>query len=802
MNVKKKDTVKTLGGVPVLEPSPDWGLTQAQAAERAAAGLANVSVEPPTRTVGQIFLSNIFTYFNMLFVLLAVCIILVRSWLDLTFMGVIFVNTAIGIVQELRSKHTLDKLQILVSPKSGVIREGQRLTVPAVELVRDDIAIFAKGEQICADALVVAGEVQVNESLITGEQDEVTKGPGATLSSGSFVVAGECRARLTAVGAESFAAKLTLEAKKHGKSRMSEMMKALSRLVKVIGFIVIPLGLIIFWKEYDWLGRDIQSAVTGTVAAVIGMIPEGLYLLTSLALMAGIIRLLRKKTLCHNMAAIETLARVDTLCVDKTGTITENKMTVENLVLLHPEDFDDKAVRQVLADYVSALPGENETMEALQRRFGAPPNRKAESTLPFTSARKYGGICFGTGDCWLLGAPEFLLRENYEACREEVEKWSDLGCRVLLLAAYNGSLEDGLTATLRPAALVLLANKIRREAPDTFRYFAEQGVKVKVISGDNPRTVSQVALRAGIPGAEEYVDASTLQNDPALQAAAVKYTVFGRVTPEQKRKLVLAMKKAGHTVAMTGDGVNDVLALKVADCGIAMASGSSVACQAANVVLMNSDFSAMPSVVQEGRRVINNIQRSASLYLVKNIFSFLLSIITLCFALPYPFSPAGLSLVNIVSIGIPSFVLAMEPNHSLVQGRFLPNVLYKALPAALADLVLILGILAFYDILGLEAESLRAVATGVMGVVGLMMVDRVSRPYTKLRIALMVLMAVFFAVAYVFFKQYFNLPPMGKEAWLIFITFALLARPVMSFFARWLDRVTEFIKGRRKELDI
>ena len=788
--------------VPAAETDPEYGLTLAQVAERTAAGCANLPVEPPTRTVGQIVLSNVFTYFNMLFVLLAVCIILVRSWLDLTFMGVVFFNTAIGIVQELRSKHTLDKLQILVSPKAGVIREGKRLTVSTSELVRDDVAVFAKGDQICADALVLAGEVQVNESLITGEQDEVTKSPGDTLNSGSFVVAGECRARLTAVGAESFASRLTLEAKKHGKGRQSEMMRALSRLVKVIGFVVIPLGLVIFWKEWSWLGRDLHAAVTGTVAAVIGMIPEGLYLLTSLALMAGILRLLKKKTLCHTIASIETLARVDILCVDKTGTITENKMTVEDLVLLREEEFGNDFVRQVLSDYVHALPGENETMEALQRRFGGPPSRKAESTLPFTSAKKYGGIAFGPGDCWLLGAPEFLMRQDYGDLREEVERWSDLGCRVLLLAACSGSLEDVFAGTIKPAALVLLSNKIRREAPDTFRYFAEQGVSVKVISGDNPRTVSEVARRAGIPNAEEFVDASTLANDAALQAAALRYTVFGRVTPEQKRKLVLSMKAAGHTVAMTGDGVNDVLALKVADCGIAMASGSSVACQAANVVLLNSDFSAMPSVVQEGRRVINNIQRSASLYLVKNIFSFCLSIITLCFTLPYPFSPAGLSLVNIVAIGIPSFVLAMEPNHSLVTGRFLPNVLYKALPAALADLALILGILTFYTVLSLDPASLKSVATGVMGVVGLMMVDRVSRPYTKLRIALISLMSAFFAVAYVFFKPYFTLPPMGKEAWLIFIVFALLARPVMAFFARWLDKITEFIRNRRKELDL
>ena len=766
----------------VYEAAPDQGLTAAQAAERANAGCRNLPVAPPSKTVGKIILSNVFTYFNMLFTLLALCVAAVRSWLDLTFMGVILVNTLIGIVQELRSKRVLDRLNILTAPKAKVVREGRTQTVATDALVRDDIVCFAAGDQIPADAVVVAGTLQVNEALVTGEADEIDKQPGDALLSGSFAVSGEARARLTAVGADSFAAKLTLEARQGKKPRQSEMMRSLTRLVKIIGIIVIPFGVVLFCKETIGLGRDVQTAVTSTVAAVIGMIPEGLYLLTSLALMAGILRLARKKTLLHDMASIETLARVDVLCVDKTGTITENKMTVEDLALLREQEYDEPAVREVLRDYVFAMSGDNETMAALKRRFSGRPTRKAVSTLPFSSTKKYGGVDFGGGDCWLLGAPEVLLKLGYADYQEKVEYWAEKGCRVLLLARYAGTPDDDLSGRVTAVALVLLSNKIRVEAADTFAYFASQGVAVKVISGDSPVTVSEVARRAGIPGAEKYVDARTLTDEPALKAAAGQYTVFGRVTPEQKRSLVLA--------------------LKAADCGVALASGSDVACRTANIVLLNSDFSNMPGVVQEGRRVINNIERSASLYLVKNIFSFCLALITLCFALPYPFGPAGLSIVNALAIGIPSFVLAMEPNHSLVTGRFLPNVLYRALPAALTDLVLILGVLLFYQTLGLSEEGLKTVATAVMGVVGFYMVDRVSRPYTGLRRAMLVVIVAAFAVAFLFFKEYFTLDPIGKADWLVLIVFALLAKPAMNFFGGWLDRLRSWLRAKQEDLDL
>ena len=788
--------------VPVREAPAEQGLTAEEVRVRAEAGLGNTPVEAPSRTVGQIVLSNVFTYFNMLFLFLAVCIAAVRSWLDLTFMGVILVNTLIGIVQELRSKKTLDKLRILTSPRARVLRDGREQTVPTEELVRDDVVLFAAGDQIPADGEVVAGELRVNEALVTGEADEVVKKPGDALLSGSYAVGGECRARLTAVGEASFASRLTLEAKRDRKTRQSEMMRSLTRLVKVIGFVVLPFGAVLFCKEVIWLGRDVTTAVTGTVAAVIGMIPEGLYLLTSLALIAGILRLARKKTLLHHMASIETLARVDVLCVDKTGTITENKMTVEDLRLLRNSGFSEPEIRQVLADYVYAQAGDNETMLALRRRFAGSPRHKALSVRPFSSEGKFGGVDLGEGGVWLLGAPDVLLKLHYADYQAEIEAWAEKGCRVLLLGRLEGSLDLAPEGRLRPAALVLLSNKVRREAPETFRYFAGQGVTVKVISGDNPVTVSEVAKRAEIPDAGKYVDAQTLTNDAMLAAAARQYTVFGRVKPEQKRKLVEALRSAGHTVAMTGDGVNDVLALKTADCGIAMASGSDAACQAADIVLLNSDFSSMPSVVDEGRRVINNIGRSASLYLTKNIFFFLLAVVTLIGVLPAPFSPAGLSVVNGLTIGLPSFILAMEPNRQRVQGRFLPQVLYRALPAALTDLFLVLGMLFFYNALELPGDSVRTVATGLMGIVGLWMVDRTSRPYTPLRKVLIAGISLAFAVAFLFLKPWFTLPPAGKAGTAIFLLFALLAKPVMDAVSRALDWLRKLVLRIRGEWDV
>ena len=801
MRDKNKDASKTsqVNRPPVYLSDAEHGLSSYQVRERVESGCMNAPVNPPSKSVKQIIISNVFTYFNLIFFILAAFIISVGSWRNLTFMGIIFANIIIGIVQELRSKKILDNLSILSAPKAAVIRDGKKTVIDTSETVRDDIAVFTIGNQIYADAEVISGVCQVNEALITGEADEIQKTPGDTLLSGSFVVSGNCYARLTAVGADSFVSKMTLEAKKGKKVQMSEMMQSLTKLVKWIGFIVIPFGVILAIKEIKWLGRDVATGITSTVAALIGMIPEGLYLLTSLALVAGAIRLAKKKTLVHDMECIETLARVDTLCVDKTGTITENKMIVEDVVLLKENSFTESDIRLIMSDYVYAMKDDNDTMAALRRYFTSEASQKAIATLPFTSSNKYGGVTFNSKETYMLGAPEILLKENYMEYKTSIDTYAAKGCRVLLLGLYDGKLEDEyLSGKLLPLALILLGNKIRTEVPDTFRYFAEQGVTIKVISGDNPMTVSEVAKRAGITNADKYIDAQTLHTLSEINRAAEEYTVFGRVTPKQKRQLVGALKAAGHTVAMIGDGINDVLALKTANCSLAMASGSDVACQVSHIVLMSSDFSTMPNVVNEGRRVINNIERSASLYLVKNIFSFCLAFITLFATLPYPFTPAQLSLVSGLTIGLPSFVLAMEPNNSRITGKFLSNVIYRAVPAALTDTFLIVGILLFYIAFDISDGSLTSICTAIMGIVGLLMVHRTSKPYNALRLAMMIIVTVAFAFSFFFLKDFFTLTKLLWSDVLILTVFAMLVNPIMEAITKWMNKVNEFINRKKK----
>ena len=777
--------------MPRCAPKADSGLSSAQAQALAEAGWDNRPVESPTKSDKQIIRENIFTYFNLIFVVLAVCLLLVGDWKDMTFLLIVAANAVIGIVQQLRSKRTIEKLSLLSAAKVRIIRDGKVRELPVDQLVREDVVELTAGCQIPADGPVLTGQVQVNEALITGEADAVTKEPGDQLLSGSFVISGKCRARMDQVGADSYASKLTLAAKKDGGPGKSEMMRSLDSLIRFIGIVLIPIGAALFYNQFVNHDLGLRQSVVSTVAALIGMIPEGLYLLTSLALVASVIRLANRRTLVHDMGCIETLARVDTLCVDKTGTITEPKMTVDDIVPLQPDRYIADDIRMIMADYVCAMQDDNDTMAALRRYFTGQSMQTAIEAVPFRSAKKYGGVSFHEDETYLLGAPEILLancpeKEQYLPLAEE---WSAKGCRVLLLALYDGKLSDeALDAEMMPLALILLSNKIRPEAPQTFSYFAQQGVRTKVISGDNPLTVSEVARRAGIPGAEKFVDARTLKTDAELAKAAEDMTVFGRVTPDQKKKLVAAMKRAGHTVAMTGDGVNDVLALREADCSIAMASGSGVACQASHIVLLDSQFSALPSVVAEGRRVINNIERSASLYLVKNIFTFVLSLITLFFTLPYPYTPAQLSLVNALTIGIPSFILAMEPNENRISGRFLPNVIYRALPAALSDLILVVGVMLFYLAFHIKEDMLSTLCTGIMGIVGLLMVHQTSLPMNKLRKAMLVGLCIAFVVCYFFLPELFTLSALDKPSLLILVVLGLLAFSVMFVCRRGLRK--------------
>ena len=785
--------------VPVLETDALTGLTQAQARERAAAGWANLPIDPPGKTVEQIVFTNVFTYFNMLFFLLAACVLVFGgTWQNAMFLGVIFANIAIGIIQELRAKRTLDKLTLITAPKGTVVRDGEEQKLSTADMVRDDIVVFAAGGQIFADAVVVQGECRANEALITGEADEIKKSAGDELLSGSFVVSGECRARLVRVGADSYASQITAAAKKAEPPKQSEMMRSLTRLVQVIGVMVIPLGALMAVKEIMWLGRDISDGVVATVASLIGMIPEGLYLLTSMALVTGAVRLSQKKTLVHDMGCIETLARVDVLCVDKTGTVTENKMTVDDVALLCPERFVEEDVRMVMSDYVSAMKADNDTMAALRRYFTGTVNQSALEAMPFSSAKKYGGVSFHEDETYLLGAPDVLLGENYGKYAETIDGYGAKGCRVLLLGMYDGALSDEtLAAPLLPIALILLSNKIRAEAPDTFKYFAKQGVTVKVISGDNAMAVSEVTKRAGIPGAERYVDARTLKTDGEIREAAERYIVFGRVTPDQKRRLVRALKGAGHTVAMTGDGVNDVLALKEADCSIAMASGSDAASQVSHIVLLDSNFASMPSVVAEGRRVINNIERSATLFLVKNIFSFLLAVLSLIFTLPYPVTSAQMGLVNALTIGIPGFILAMEPNSTRITGRFLPNVIYRALPGGLTDVVLVLGVILFCMVFEVFEGMMSTICALMLAAVGLMMVHRTCKPYNLLRRVLIVGLTVSLIFSVFFLGNLFTLTALDTPAIMIMVVFGLLAWPGLKMAYVVEDAVREKLRAMR-----
>lgn len=761
------------------------GLNSAEVEARFAAGKSNKPVEPPSKTVKQIILSNLLTYFNLIFFIIAFALIIFGRFGDLTFLFVIVVNTVIGILQEIKSKNTLDKLSLLTAPTATVLRENALYKIPVDGLVIDDVVSLNSGSQICADAVVVDGEITVNEALVTGESDEITKKAGEALLSGSFVVSGKCLARLTAVGADSFVSKLTLDAKKmKKKSKSAGMMRSLTRLVQVIGVIIVPIAVFLMITAIR-AGESWGDAVSSTAGALIGMIPEGLYLLVSIALAVSVMRLAKKKTLVHELGCIETLARVDMLCVDKTGTITDSKMKVLDIMPISSGISVIELEREICT-LISNLDPDNDTMKALHERFMRVDSKKASKVIPFSSKYKYSAASVGKNN-YVIGAPEFILGSRFNSISELINEQTAGGCRVLLFASYDGVLESGALTPeyVNPIGIVKLINPVRENAAQTFQYFAEQGVCVKVISGDNPRTASEAAISADIPNAERYVDLSSLKTDREVEEAALKYTVFGRVTPDRKRILVRALKNAGHTVAMTGDGVNDVLALKEADCSIAMASGSDVAAQVSNLVLLDSDFAALPSVVDEGRRVINNIERSASLFLVKNIFSLVFAVISILASFTYPISPANLTLVNLVTIGIPSFILALEPNHAPVTGKFLRNVLYRAFPAGLGDIFMLIGVTLFKMAFDIPDKETSTVCIVLIGFIGLIMLYFVCRPFNALRIAIMVSMPTLFIIGLFVIPEFFSVSSLSFGSSLVLGVFMLLAVPVM-FVNRWI----------------
>ncbi|PLT71719.1 ATPase P [Mediterraneibacter gnavus] len=791
--------------IPTTRYRPDHqtGLTAQQVQEHRMHGWTNQPVDPPSKTTKEIIQENVFTYFNLIFLVLAVLLCLVGSFRDLTFLPVIVLNTLIGIIQETRAKKVLDNLTMLNAPHAMVIRDGKKSQINAEDLVVDDIVIFEAGNQVCADAEVCAGEVQVNESLLTGESDEITKRKGDQLMSGSFIVSGQCHARLDKVGADSYISRLTLEAKAMQNTEQSEMIRSLDKLVKWVGVAIIPIGIILFIQAFVFQGEGFRSSVTSMIAAVIGMIPEGLYLLASVALAVSSIRLAQKKVLLHDMKCIETLARVNVLCVDKTGTITENTMEVQDVI--PTKEYEEGKLRplsELLGDFTAAQSSDNITMEAMKRYFKIVSGKKAVAKTGFSSASKYSSVTFEEAS-YVLGAPEFVLKEQYENYEETISAHASKGARVLVFGTAKEE-PDGkpLKEAVTPLAYVLLANPIRQEAKETFTYFAEQGVEVKVISGDNPLTVSEVAKEAGIAGAERYVDASTLHTEEEMRAAVLNNAVFGRVTPNQKRKFVQILKEEGKTVAMTGDGVNDVLALKDADCSIAMASGSDAAAQASQLVLLESDFSCMPEVVLEGRRVVNNIQRSASLFLVKNIFSFLLSLVSFVFMFTYPLEPSQISLISMFTIGVPAFFLALEPNKNIIKGHFLTNVFLKALPAALTDVLAVGALVIFGRTFGVSSADISTAATMLLSIVGFMILYTISAPMNVLRGVILGGCIVGLLFCSIFLNDLFAITGMTTKCVMLFVVFAIATEPVLRYLTWLIGKLRFYYKRLRGQKEV
>lgn len=769
------------------------GLTAAEVNARIEAGKINIADDSSDRTTGKIIRDNLLTYFNLIFLVITVLLCIAGAFRDLTFLPIIIGNILIGIVQELRAKKTLDKMKILNAGHAVVIRDGKRQKVTAEELVIDDLVWLSSGDAICADSVVVSGEITVNESMLTGEADGIVKKENEELLSGSFVVSGEVYARLTRVGNDSYISKLTNEAKALKKGEESEMIRSINMFVKVIGIIIIPMSVILFVQAFVFRNASFRTSITSMVASIIGLIPEGLYLLTTLALAVSMMKLAKDKVLLHDMKSIESLARVDVLCVDKTGTITKPEMTVTEIVSC------DDSMNEVFTDYVMSSIDNNATAVALKKYLNdnnvMNGKRTASKVYPFNSTVKYGAMAFN-GDYYVLGAPEFIIKTGFNNLKDDISQYTTKGYRVIVLAKAESLTRDGvIDGEILPLGFVVLANEIRDNAVETFTYFKEQGVAIKVISGDNPATVSEVARQAGIENAEKYVDASTLTDNLMISEAIAKYTVFGRVTPKQKQQFVKALKMQGHTVAMTGDGVNDILALKDADCSVAMASGSEATAQAAQIVLLDSDFSRMPEIVLEGRRVVNNVQRSASLFLVKNIFSLLLTIFSTVLMISYPLMPSQVSLISMFTIGIPGFLLALEPNKSRIKGHFLGNVLLKALPAGLTDFFAVSALVICGHVFNIPSTDIATASTLLIAVVGFMIMIKISHPFNKFKYGILALNIFGLIFCGLFLDSLFAMSDMSNICILLTIVFGFAAE---SMF-RYITIFVEFIQNRMRK---
>ncbi len=765
------------------------GLTKQEVEKAISEGKINKIPDKTSKTALQIVKENILTYFNLIFLVLSILLISAKAYRSLTILFVVIFNTLIGIFQQLRAKKILDNLSVLDKFKVKTYRDNALVDVPSDELVLGDEVIFSSGDQICADAVVLSGRITVNESLLTGESDEIEKNEADRLLSGSFVVTGTCTAKLTRVGADSYVSRLTNEAKKMQKKEQSEMVKSINRFVVFAGIAIIPIGIALFIQGIRH-GSTYYANVTSMVAAVVGMIPEGLYLLVSMTLAVSAGNLALKKVMLHDMRSIESLSRVDVLCVDKTGTITENDMKVKEIVF--PKKYTDeekKKKESLLGAYIGIMVSDNNsTMKALRNRFKSSKKTMNVTDIePFTSARKHSSVTI-EGHRYYLGAPDILLGNSYENYKELIESHTACLERMIAFVRNDKGLEDSTGTDL--IMFIVIDNPIRENAVSTFEYFKRQGVDIKVISGDSPATVSGIAQNAGIPDSDKVIDARELKNQEDIRDAVLKYTVFARVSPGQKRDIVRALQKQGHTVAMTGDGVNDIMAMKVADCSITMSCGTEAAVQAAQVVLMDSDFSHMPQIDAEGRKVVGNIERSATLFLCKNIFSLLLAIFSIISVMAYPIKPEHVSLISMFTIGIPAFLLALEPNEHRIKKHFVSRVILKAMPAALTDFLLIAALMMFGAVFNVSGEDVSVAATLLLAIVGFMILGNISLPINKYRGWVIFGCIAGFLITVLFFNDLYSITGISLECGLLFSLFAIASEP----FMRYLTRLSVFVE--------
>ena len=758
-----------------FKPDISVGLTKKQVDSRFRDNLYNVDTTVSTKPTKDIIKDNVFTIFNIVNFFLACMVLTTGSYKNLLFMGGIICNTIISIFQELRSKKVLDKLQVINESKVCTIRDGKEEKLSINSVVLDDVIKLELGNQIVVDSIILDGEVEVNESFITGEADTVYKKKGDMLLSGSFIVSGNCYARVEHIGMDNYTAKISASTKKI-KNNSSEIMRSLNRIITTVSFLIIPLGILLYYKQLSLPGNTTNEAILNTVAALIGMIPEGLVLLTSTVLAVGVIRLANRKVLVQDLYCIEALARVDTICLDKTGTITEGIMEVVDVIDLD-KDYDSS---EILANINYQLNENNPTGTALNNKFGKKDNYKLIKKIPFSSAKKYSGCEFDKGK-FLIGAPEFILGDKIKKYKKELDKYINQ-YRVIALVKDD-----------KIISLLLLQDIVRKEAKATLDFFKSQGVKVKIISGDNPTTVYNIALKAGLDKNSKMIDARELTTDEEIFENIEKYDVFGRVSPEQKRKFILALQRHGHSVAMTGDGVNDVLALKEADCSVAMASGTDAAKNVSQLVLLDSNFASMPHIVDEGRRSVNNIQRSASLFLVKTIYASVLAILFLFIDSPYPYIPIQLTLTSVLTVGIPSVILGLEPNHNIIKGKFLHNVLVKAVPFSISIIVGVLLVNLFgniFDLARIQVSTLTAVVTTFNC---FLLLYKVCIPFNLLHKLLFSLMLISYLTLFVVLNDLFGFSGFTGTMILTFAICGFVCLYIINYLKDNIDSITKKI---------